>query len=103
MLRDESTPMPSAKRSEKPMAATLAQAQRMLAAAEKAGTLLMINWPSAWSAQWQELERRALAGDIAKRLNGRAIRVQGDPDMTDKPAQLLLVIRRNCFASSPTF
>lgn len=46
------------------MAATLAQAERMLAAAEKAGTLLLINWPNAWSAAWQEVERRALAGDI---------------------------------------
>ena len=52
--------------SEKPMAATLAQADRMLAAAQKAGTLLLINWPSAWSREWQELERRALAGDVGE-------------------------------------
>jgi predicted dehydrogenase len=52
--------------SEKPMAATLAQADRMLAAARKAGTLLLINWPSAWSKEWQELERRALAGDVGE-------------------------------------
>jgi predicted dehydrogenase len=52
--------------SEKPMAATLAQADRMLDAAQKAGTLLLINWPSAWSAEWQELERRAVAGDIGQ-------------------------------------
>ncbi|HLK59500.1 MAG TPA: Gfo/Idh/MocA family oxidoreductase [Chthonomonadaceae bacterium] len=52
--------------SEKPMAATLAQAERMLAAAERAGTYLMVNWPSAWAASWQELERRALAGDIGE-------------------------------------
>jgi len=52
--------------SEKPMAATLAQAERMLAAAEKAGTLLLINWPTAWSPAWQEMERRALAGDIGE-------------------------------------
>lgn len=52
--------------SEKPMAATLEQADRMLAAAQKAGTLLLINWPSAWSAQWQELERRALSGEIGE-------------------------------------
>jgi predicted dehydrogenase len=51
---------------EKPMAATLAQAERMLAAAQKAGTLLLINWPTAWAAAWQELERRALAGDIGE-------------------------------------
>lgn len=33
---------------EKPMAATLAQADRMLAAARGAGTLLFINWPNRW-------------------------------------------------------
>ncbi len=52
--------------SEKPMAATLAQAERMLAAAQKAGTLLMINWPNAWQAGWQELARRVQAGDIGE-------------------------------------
>ena len=52
--------------SEKPMAATLSQAERMKAAAAKAGTLLLINWPSAWQAGWQEVERRALAGDIGE-------------------------------------
>ena len=52
--------------SEKPMAATLEQAERMKAAAEKAGTLLLINWPSAWSPTWQEIERRALAGEIGE-------------------------------------
>jgi predicted dehydrogenase len=52
--------------SEKPMAATLEQADRMLAAVQKAGTLLLINWPTAWSPAWQELERRALAGEIGE-------------------------------------
>ena len=32
--------------SEKPMAARLSQADRMVAAAEKAGILLMVNWPT---------------------------------------------------------
>jgi predicted dehydrogenase len=50
--------------SEKPMAATLAQADRMLNAAKNAGTLLLINWPTAWIATWQDLERRVLAGEI---------------------------------------
>ena len=35
--------------SEKPMAARLAQADRMLKSSEEAGTKLMINWPTAWS------------------------------------------------------
>ena len=34
---------------EKPMAATLEQADRMLTAARKAKTTLMINWPTAWN------------------------------------------------------
>lgn len=50
--------------SEKPMAATLEQAVRMAGAAERAGTRLLINWPTAWSPHWQELERRVLAGQI---------------------------------------
>ena len=50
--------------SEKPMAATLAQAERMANAAKQAGTLLLINWPNAWDAAWQEMARRALSGDI---------------------------------------
>ena len=29
----------------------------VLEAARKAGTLLLINWPSAWGREWQELER----------------------------------------------
>lgn len=35
--------------SEKPMSARLSQADRMLSAVRKAGTLLLINWPTAWS------------------------------------------------------
>ncbi|HEV2472883.1 MAG TPA: Gfo/Idh/MocA family oxidoreductase, partial [Chthonomonadales bacterium] len=51
---------------EKPMAATLQQADRMKRAAEAAGTLLLINWPNAWSAGWQELAKRALSGEIGE-------------------------------------
>ena len=50
--------------SEKPMAARLSQANRMLKAANDAGTYLLINWPTAWHAAFQEMERRILAGDI---------------------------------------
>ena len=52
--------------SEKPMAATLSQANRMFNAAQNAGALLMVNWPTAWSAAWQELARRALAGEVGQ-------------------------------------
>lgn len=50
--------------SEKPMAATLAQANRMLTAAANANITLLINWPTAWVPAIQEWERRLLAGDI---------------------------------------
>lgn len=52
--------------SEKPMSATLEQANRMVAAATKAGTLLMVNWPTAWAPSVQEMERRILAGEIGR-------------------------------------
>ncbi len=51
---------------EKPMAATLEQAERMLAAAQKAGTLLLVNWPTAWSPTWVEMARRVQAGEIGE-------------------------------------
>ncbi len=51
---------------EKPMAARLSQANRMAEAARSAGTLLLINWPTAWGAAWQEMERRILGGDIGE-------------------------------------
>ncbi len=50
--------------SEKPMAATLAQADRMLRAATEANVKLMINWPTAWSPAIQEWARRIQSGDI---------------------------------------
>ncbi len=49
---------------EKPMASTLAGAERMLAAAETAGVRLMINWPFAWWPQLQHALRLAQAGEI---------------------------------------
>ncbi|HEX8234765.1 MAG TPA: Gfo/Idh/MocA family oxidoreductase [Abditibacteriaceae bacterium] len=52
--------------SEKPMSATLDQANRMVRATQTAGTQLMINWPTAWNPAIQELERRILAGDIGQ-------------------------------------
>ena len=51
---------------EKPMAATLEQADRMLAAVEKAGVLLLVNWPTAWKPEWDTALRRAAAGDIGQ-------------------------------------
>lgn len=42
---------------EKPMAATLEQADRMLVAARTHGTTLMVNWPTAWSRSWRTAKR----------------------------------------------
>lgn len=50
--------------SEKPMSSTADGANRMIEAARKAGTLLLINWPTAWNPAIQEMERLILAGDI---------------------------------------
>jgi predicted dehydrogenase len=49
---------------EKPMAATLEQADRMLMAAEKHGTYLMINWPIAWNASYRHAFKLAKEGDV---------------------------------------
>jgi len=49
---------------EKPMAANLAQADRMLKATEDAGTRLFINWATAWKPCVREAVRRVKAGDI---------------------------------------
>ena len=49
---------------EKPMAATVEQANRMVAACEAANVRLFVNWPTQWQPAHQEMERRILAGDI---------------------------------------
>ncbi|MBW3540271.1 MAG: Gfo/Idh/MocA family oxidoreductase [Planctomycetes bacterium] len=49
---------------EKPMAATLAQADRMLAAAEEAGITFLVNWPNRWRpetyAAWKLVSQGAV-------------------------------------------
>jgi len=52
--------------SEKPMAARLSQAERMLQAAETAGTLLLINWPTAWNPAFVYLTELVRAGEIGR-------------------------------------
>jgi len=51
---------------EKPMAARLEQADRMVKAADAAGVTLMVNWPIAWHAALHEAGRRVAAGDIGQ-------------------------------------
>ena len=49
---------------EKPLAADLADADRLLAAVRRAGVRLMVNWPFAWWPQLQQALRMAQAGEI---------------------------------------
>lgn len=51
---------------EKPMAATLAQADRMLNAARAAGTILMINWPTCWQPNICQAAEMCRSGDIGQ-------------------------------------
>ena len=51
---------------EKPMGGTLEQASRMLTAARKSGSLLMINWPTAWSRVFRTAYRLVQEEKIGK-------------------------------------
>ena len=51
---------------EKPMAATLEQADGMVLAARRAGTVLMVNWPTAWSTTLRAARRLAGEGRIGE-------------------------------------
>jgi predicted dehydrogenase len=54
---------------EKPMAATLEQADRMLIAARQSGITMMVNWPIAWSPALNtalDIARRGDIGEIFK-------------------------------------
>ncbi|MBT3343045.1 MAG: Gfo/Idh/MocA family oxidoreductase [Gemmatimonadetes bacterium] len=51
---------------EKPMAATLAQADRMLVAARKHKIHLMVNWPTAWSRSIRTAYRLVQEGRIGR-------------------------------------
>ncbi len=51
---------------EKPMAATLEQADRMVIAAKQASITLMINWPTAWSPAFNTALDIARRGDIGE-------------------------------------
>jgi predicted dehydrogenase len=52
--------------SEKPMAATLEQADRMVEACRRARVELMINWPTAWNPLIQTLDRLVRDGAIGQ-------------------------------------
>ncbi|MCD6416557.1 MAG: Gfo/Idh/MocA family oxidoreductase [Planctomycetes bacterium] len=51
---------------EKPMASSLEVADRMLVAARKAGVILMVNWPIAWSPSIQHAYRLVREGRIGR-------------------------------------
>jgi predicted dehydrogenase len=49
---------------EKPMASSVADADRMLDAHEVSGAVLLVNWPIAWRPQYREIAKRIAAGEI---------------------------------------
>ena len=51
---------------EKPMAASLAEARRMARAAEAAGVTLMVNWPTTWSSAARTARRLVEEGAIGR-------------------------------------
>jgi predicted dehydrogenase len=51
---------------EKPMSARLSQADRMLRAATEAGTILMVNWPTAWSPLLHRMTEVIESGAIGR-------------------------------------
>jgi predicted dehydrogenase len=53
---------------EKPMATDLQSAERMIAAAERHGIRLMVNWKTNWSPAMHEAKRLADAGEIGRVL-----------------------------------
>tara|TARA_B100001123_G_scaffold449509_1_gene615140 strand:+ start:4325 stop:5356 length:1032 start_codon:yes stop_codon:yes gene_type:complete len=55
---------------EKPMAATLEQARKMISASEDGSIALMVNWPTAWDPALRTAIGRAKSGEI-----GRIVRV----------------------------
>lgn len=54
---------------EKPMSATLDQANRMVAASKKYDRILMVNWPNVWDPAFQEWERQVSSGVIGRILH----------------------------------
>lgn len=53
---------------EKPMAASLAEGLRMARAARAAGTLMIVNWPTTWSALDRKAKQLVDAGEIGRVL-----------------------------------
>jgi predicted dehydrogenase len=51
---------------EKPMAANLQQAEKMLKAAKKYGIKLMVNYPTAWYSTFREAHKLAQGGSIGR-------------------------------------
>ena len=56
---------------EKPMAATLQQAEQMLQAADEAGSLLMINWPNRWRPATRTAWQLVAGGAVGQVFHAR--------------------------------
>jgi scyllo-inositol 2-dehydrogenase (NADP+) len=64
---------------EKPMAATLADADRMLAAADRGGITLLINWPNRWRPNTTHAWRLVQEGAIGHCFSARMRMAHGGP------------------------
>jgi predicted dehydrogenase len=64
---------------EKPMAANLPQADRMLAASEQAGTVLFINWPNRWRPNTLQAWKLVNDGAIGQLFDARIRMAHGGP------------------------
>lgn len=64
---------------EKPMAASLADADAMLAAVEKSGVTLMVNWPNRWRPNTTHAWRLVRDGAIGQVFTARVRMAHGGP------------------------
>jgi predicted dehydrogenase len=64
---------------EKPMAASLADADAMLAAVEQSGSMLMINWPNRWRPNTPQAWRLVQEGAVGRVFTARVRMAHGGP------------------------
>lgn len=80
---------------EKPMAGTVAEADRMIDAAEKAGLVLQVNQSLRFSAFYVELQKRVASGILGKPLHARCLRASSvSPDVGWSPGATWFVKKK---------
>lgn len=67
---------------EKPLTASLADAERLVQAVRAAGVRLMTNWPSAWSGTLRRMHQLVQAGDVGRLLQVHTRMGSGGPYAT---------------------